>query len=59
MYIDEASNCELLAQDLGFTRDQLAVELERTINVMLSNVTTGVDLGYWIERERVLNALLD
>jgi hypothetical protein len=43
----------------SFTADELACELERVADMIRSHATSGVDLGYWFDRERALNAALD
>jgi hypothetical protein len=42
-----------------FSADQLSRELDRTADVIRKHALTGADVSYWIQRESILNALLD
>lgn len=65
--IDELTNEQLLEKDHGFTRDELSLELDRTVEVFKQqpwNRHWQEELQeegrrYWLDRETILNDLLD
>ena len=63
-HLDELTNEALVALvgrrfENGLSADTVAVELDRTVDVYRRLISSGTDLSYWFERERILNELLD
>lgn len=53
--LDEIDNDELIyVQVTNYTTEEYMAEQERCNEVIELNATTGVDIGYWIDRATII-----